>query len=512
MGKIIKGSSLLLVTSLIVKVLSAVYRIPFQNIVGNEGFYIYQQVYPIYALGMTISLTGIPLYISKYVVEFQNDKQKIQQLFTLLLIGCTFIFLFIYFSSSIIAKLMGDINLVPLIKVSSFIFLLSPCLAMYRGIYQGNLYLTPTAMSQLLEQVIRVAVILVSSIVLVSLNVSLYKVGTMAMIGSIAGSFVALIVLYLYSVKKKMGFFKWKLPTVALVKETTKEGLLLVLTVSYLLLFQLIDSFLISNRLQDAGLSLSQSRNLKGIFDRGQPMVQVGLVFTMVFIQALLPLLAKAIQKNDKLSFMKYQKLLYKLLFLIALPVTLGLVVLMPNIDVLLFEDVQGVRALRIFGLSIFLISSLQCFQSIDQSLKKTKTLWFALLSGLIAKLICTYVLTFYYGICGASLGTICGLIVANLLYMLLDYRKITCSKQFFVKYVIILLIYLACLIIFQAFLGHSLSNRFSALCLSFAGIFGNGILLLFLIIKSKIFSREEWAIIPLGEKIVKIMGCENEN
>ncbi|RSU08920.1 hypothetical protein CBF29_12730 [Vagococcus elongatus] len=44
---LIRGTYFLAATSLIVKILSAVYRVPFQNIVGDEGFYIFQQVYPI---------------------------------------------------------------------------------------------------------------------------------------------------------------------------------------------------------------------------------------------------------------------------------------------------------------------------------------------------------------------------------------------------------------------------------------------------------------------------------
>ncbi|GAJ27396.1 stage V sporulation protein [Liquorilactobacillus sucicola DSM 21376 = JCM 15457] len=53
-----KGTAILTVASVIAKILSAFYRIPFENLVGNTGFYIYQQVYPIYGIGMTFALTG----------------------------------------------------------------------------------------------------------------------------------------------------------------------------------------------------------------------------------------------------------------------------------------------------------------------------------------------------------------------------------------------------------------------------------------------------------------------
>ena len=54
-GNVMKGAIILSGASFIAKILSAMYRIPFENMVGNLGFYVYQQVYPIYAIGMTFS-------------------------------------------------------------------------------------------------------------------------------------------------------------------------------------------------------------------------------------------------------------------------------------------------------------------------------------------------------------------------------------------------------------------------------------------------------------------------
>ena len=48
---------------------------PFQNLVGDEGFYVYQQVYPIYGLAMTLALSGLPQFISRVIAE-QPDPQK----------------------------------------------------------------------------------------------------------------------------------------------------------------------------------------------------------------------------------------------------------------------------------------------------------------------------------------------------------------------------------------------------------------------------------------------------
>ncbi|MDK6814906.1 oligosaccharide flippase family protein, partial [Corynebacterium sp. UMB6689] len=63
----LKGASLLTLAGIIAKILSAVYRVPFQNLVGDTGFYVYQQVYPIYGIGMTFALSGLPNYVGKQI-------------------------------------------------------------------------------------------------------------------------------------------------------------------------------------------------------------------------------------------------------------------------------------------------------------------------------------------------------------------------------------------------------------------------------------------------------------
>ena len=72
-----RGAVILSCAGLAAKILSAFYRIPFQNIVGNTGFYVYQQVYPIYGIGMTFALSGFPVYISKLIAEQENELHRL---------------------------------------------------------------------------------------------------------------------------------------------------------------------------------------------------------------------------------------------------------------------------------------------------------------------------------------------------------------------------------------------------------------------------------------------------
>ena len=74
--KLLKGTFILTAAALITKILSAVYRVPFQNIVGDIGFYIYQQVYPFYGIALALSTYGFPVIISKMIAEREEGKNE----------------------------------------------------------------------------------------------------------------------------------------------------------------------------------------------------------------------------------------------------------------------------------------------------------------------------------------------------------------------------------------------------------------------------------------------------
>src|SRR5690606_11387476 len=67
--RIWEGAFVLAFAGLITKILSAGYRIPYQNIAGDIGFYIYQQAYPIYGIVLVLSTYGFPVIISKLLAE-----------------------------------------------------------------------------------------------------------------------------------------------------------------------------------------------------------------------------------------------------------------------------------------------------------------------------------------------------------------------------------------------------------------------------------------------------------
>mgnify|MGYP001045570167 FL=1 len=141
MQRMMQGAVVLTIASFIAKVLSAFYRVPFQNFVGDEGFYVYQQVYPIYGIAMTLALSGLPQFISKIVAEqpdIRSQKQVLRQLYPYVLWLAIACWAFFFFGSQEIAISMGDAALQPLMEVVSFTFLLVPILSFYREIGRAH--------------------------------------------------------------------------------------------------------------------------------------------------------------------------------------------------------------------------------------------------------------------------------------------------------------------------------------------------------------------------------------
>ncbi|MDN6625969.1 MAG: oligosaccharide flippase family protein, partial [Pisciglobus halotolerans] len=260
--KMMNGALLLTAASFIAKLLSAVYRVPFQNLVGNTGFYAYQQVYPLYGLGMTLALSGLPVFLSKVIAESSSisvQKKTAGRLSALLGIMAVLLFLLLYFGANFIGEQMGDQKLKPIIQMVSWQFLFIPFLAVSRGFFQGRFQMTPTAVSQVVEQVVRVAVILSVAYLYTTGVGTVYRMASSAMssawIAAIAASAVMIFSLFLSNKReKKTACEEDAIPSYKLLlKRLGTEGLTICLLSAVLIIFQLIDSFTLYKGLIESG-------------------------------------------------------------------------------------------------------------------------------------------------------------------------------------------------------------------------------------------------------------------
>ena len=150
------GAIIISVGGFVSKLLGAVYRIPLTNILGGEGMGIYQMVYPLYCILLTVSASGIPTGISRLISSGRGagaERQAFRLYGAVGVIGMLIMFVL----SAPLAALQTE----PAIKLCCqllcpSVFFVS-LLSVVRGYFQGKGNMLPTATTEIMEQVIKVA-------------------------------------------------------------------------------------------------------------------------------------------------------------------------------------------------------------------------------------------------------------------------------------------------------------------------------------------------------------------
>ena len=520
----LKGAMVLTIAALVTKMLSAVYRVPFQNIVGDVGFYIYQQVYPFYGIAIALSTYGFPVIISKLVAEKLEKEDEegaknvavISFLF-LCLVGLTW-FLLVYFGAGIIARWMGDPLLKPLIQVISLSFLLLAPLSVVRGYYQGKEDMVPTAISQVTEQTIRVATILVFSTILVSQGYSLYTTGNGALFGSITGGLGGLLVLLFFVTVRKEKLFSRKylsLPDdyLHIWSRLLKNGTAICVSAMLLVLLQFVDSLNVYSLLLSSGMETEIAKKWKGIYDRGQPFVQLGTVVATSISLTIVPLVTSAYLKNREALVREYSQLSLKISITIGFAATLGIINIMIPTNTMLFENASGSKVIAVFCLSIFFSCLILTFAGIFQGIGKIYYPAFCILMGILLKYLGNACLIPVMGIMGASVATVGSLAVISIMLMMklrkmFPIRFLTLSfyKTLLMSGIAMTIGLQGLLQIYDTLLDKGMPDRPLSLLFSLGGVCIGGIIFLIVFLRGNVLSREDISFLPFGSKWVWLM------
>lgn len=157
-NKLLSGAVIISLGGFLTKIIGAFYRIPLTNILGADGIGLYQMAFPVYCMLLTFSSTGVPGAIAKLTAEREGDKSVLKGALTIFIpIGLICTLIMSLFSSGI-AKLQGNVN------ASGCYLLLAPSvffvsiICCFRGYYQGLSDMLPTALSQVIEQVVKLII------------------------------------------------------------------------------------------------------------------------------------------------------------------------------------------------------------------------------------------------------------------------------------------------------------------------------------------------------------------
>ena len=432
---LMKGATILAVAGIVSKIFGAVFRIPLTNMIGAEGQSYYGAAYPVYQFFYVIATAGFPVAISRMVSEriAVGDHINAHKSFSLALRVTSVIslmsFAICFFGAGLIAGLIKNPGAEASIRAISIALLFTPVAASLRGYFQGQQNMTPTAVSQVFEQIIRVCVGL--ALAYMFFRTSLENAAAGATFGASAGMIAAMIVLLVIYAKSRPQREK-KLRESVIRDETGKERLrelvdiVIPITIgsSIMPLMMIIDAAVVMRRLQATGWTLAMSKTLYGLISGYcDPLVNLPVVFIDAITISLIPAVTTAFTLGHKAELDGNIKTGLKTMMIIAYPCAIGLIVLAGPILHLLYptkpdEADLAVRTLQVLAISIITLAIMRTLSSSLQGIGKMTLPVVNLFIGAVVKIIVTYILVGIpaLNINGAAIGSVLAYLTAGLL------------------------------------------------------------------------------------------------
>lgn len=504
---------------IICKIIGIVYVIPFYSMIGTSGGALYSYGYSIYALFLCLSTSGIPIAIAKLISEYQalgydEIKERTYK------IGLSFIFiisivLFIimllmapFLAHLIIGGVNGGntvSNVTMVIRVISISLWIIPLVAVTKGYFQGLKKLKVISIADIIEQIVRVIVILGGAFF--SLKIFHLSINTAVGI-AVFGTTVGGIAAYLYLILKRKN--KKVLPSSFERRITNKMILkkIIIYAIPFIVIdlvksgFALVDTFTIIKPLIKLNFSGIEAEFIQSVITTwGSKLNMIVVSISLGISISVIPHLVSAHTRNNKEEKIRYIHEAILVLALVVIPLTLILSFLSTSIWTL-FYGANSIGS-NIFKLSVYsaiTFSFLTVLINIAESLNHTKVVMKTLLVVFIGKIITnvpSMYIASYFGI-NAYYGPIFTTIIFEIIgfaYLFgkvikLEQIKIEKTVYYFIKIILCSLIMLMCLKIIGLFIPCQELTKGSA----FIKIFGYGLvaflIYLSLIVKVGIFKE----------------------
>ena len=407
----IEGTIVATLGILLVRAIGIIYVIPFNAIIGEQGGALYGYGYNIYQLFLSISSAGFPFAISKITSEFNalGYKRAIRDTYnvSLKIISIISIVIFIVlflFAPSIARLILGssvgssninDVSFV--IRMVSFAILVVPFLSVTKGFLQGFKFITPYSISQVIEQVVRVVVILLGSFLCVKvLGLPIkYAVGI-----AVSGAFFGGLVAYIY-LKRKIRKAKLlpkevsKDEKVISKKEIVKK--IMMYSIPFILislvnnLYTTVDMILLSRTMNDIlKLDINVVESVIGVYTTwGIKLNNIILAVSTGLVTSLMPNIVDSFTRNDMDDVnSKFNKAIQCVL-LVIVPMTIFLSMLVEPVWTLFYgSSYYGPLVYKMFVYTALFGGVYTIIVNTLQGLSKYKLVIVTVLSGLVTNAI----------------------------------------------------------------------------------------------------------------------------
>ncbi|GMB09851.1 putative polysaccharide biosynthesis protein [Thermolongibacillus altinsuensis] len=449
-SKLLRGTFILTLGVLLSRILGIVYVIPFYQLVGKQGGALYSYGYVPYTIFISIATMGVPLAVSKFVSKYNalGEYHVGRKLFRsgLVLMSATgFVaWLILYVSAPLIAPFVvnedgpgnsiHDVTLV--IQTVSFALLIVPVMSLIRGFFQGHESMGPTALSQVVEQLVRIIFLLAGCYMVLRVwHGSLVTAIRFATFAAFVGALGGLGVLIWYWIKRKRfldELLQKDRGTLHLsLKEMYKELVLYAAPFVFvglaMPLYQLIDQFTFNKAMASIGLG-AISEDAYSIFNvYAQKLVIIPVTLATSFSLTLIPTITKAYVQNNRKQLRKYLNDTFQIVIFLTLPAVVGMALLAEYVYAAFYSyDPLGTEVLRWYAPTAILFALFSVTAAILQGINKQKFTMISLTGGLLVKLCLNYYLIAKFETIGAILATTLGYLLSVLfnLWIIQRYTK----------------------------------------------------------------------------------------
>ena len=328
------------------KVLGLVYVIPFYSIIGTMGRSLYSYAYSIYSMFVNVSTSGVPLAISKSVSEYDTlgnyeAKERIYKLGKIIMttIGFISFLLMIIFAEGLAKYIMGDAtggnsikDIAYVIRVVSTALLFVPVLSVARGYVQGSKYIQISSVANIIEQLVRVLVVVLGSY----LTIKVFNLGvTNGVAVSVFGATVGAIAASLYiliKIRKNKGKFKTKSDNCIKVSDKELIKKIIVYAIPFIIIalmksaYSLVDTFTIVKGLTKVGFDTVTAETASSVIVTwGNKFNTIIASICLGVAVSLIPSISSCMVVNDMKGVNDKVNQAFQMIIYLTLPMAIGI-------------------------------------------------------------------------------------------------------------------------------------------------------------------------------------------
>ncbi len=525
------GAAILAATAAIVKILGGIYKIPLGNLLGDEGYSYFTVAYRVYALLLTLSTAGLPVALSRLIssANATGRSNQVRRTFSVALMaftamglaGTLVMLLFPGWLAGLMHSPNAKVSIVALAPAVVFVCLL----AAYRGYAQGHENMKPTAVSQIIEVVVKLVIGLGLAWLLSARGYGLPVASAGAILGVTVSEFLAF--LYVFYCKRKIDRLQRRplsSPDVPDSRGRTLGKLLAVaipITIgsSILSIIDLIDTSLILNRLQNAvGLSEQAASVLNGIYSKAGTLFALPSYFIVSITLSMIPAISGNLAKKQHREAAEIASSSMRMTTLLALPAGVGLSVLSYPIMKVLYPEgsAEGPELLAVLGIASFFLCMSIVTNSVLQAYGYERIPVYTLPVGGLVKVLLNWFLVGNpnIGIHGAPIGTLACYGIITVLNMVIISRKIKepmhygriLLKPAIASAAMGLAAYGVYALLHRVLGGIISSQRLELLFSMAAAIVVAVVVYFVLVFVTRALTREDLKLIPKGEKLANLL------